>query len=535
LGTESWPLARGAEALLAATGTGTLSLLLGSRGSELAEVISALGGRTVTAGAGGHDPGLSPSSANDRPEVSVDSSARLPFAAESFDSVFAPYLSVADLGRHTHARSSMDLAEECARVLKPGGRLVLSLPNPLVTAALRWAPGPRRTPYLGRSGPLPYSARRLARLLRGAGFEAVVGFALWPRIGAWERIIPETDGRFRRRLALARSARRPVTRMLAVLGIAPGRLVVAQMPRHPGLADRGAATPSLEAILRAKPWDGATVSTPTVRVKGGQIALASVGDAFFKIALTPDAAQRQRVETANHARLRDSPAADFTLEVMRQGELGALSFVVHPAAEPLQHSDESRCIGAQVEAFALLSVGAELQPARTTTSWARIFTGPSRSALERLGAGDLCLHMEQAAGDKRVLAGIVHGDLHLHNVMTVAGRTVLIDWDCSEWRAPLVLDRCNGVYRLLARRLRPTLPERWHRVALDLMVRRDASVPLLEYIDDAAVELAWPEVMLLHVLNTSSWRLTRRGAVDRRAEREIREHLAVCRALIARP
>jgi SAM-dependent methyltransferase len=542
--TLGGPSPRRAEALFGATGTGTVSLLLGDRTAELAGVIADLGGRTVQASGDRDGAESGPSSLS--PRVRIGSYARLPFADASFDTVFAPHVS-ADTGERWAGRDpAAGLARELARVLKPGGRLVLGLTHPGLLAALEAAAALRRSPLrlllpagvrhrlrLHRTprSPFPYGADRLTRLLRAAGFREVAVLEQWPRLGHWDHLTPLAGGTLGRlRHAMRRRGRLP--RLVERLGVAPGRLFIAQTaPADAG--QTAAAAPVLESILAPGEWDGSTISAPPVVAKGRSIALVSVGDTFYKISLTPEAARRQRVEMEAVARLLESPAASFIVPIVRKGDLGELAFAGSPFVEPMRYADESDRVAAQAEAFRLLGVDARMRPARTTRSWARIFSDPSRSALEGLEAGDLCGYMEREVGGKRVLAGFVHGDLHQKHVMRLAGRTVLIDWDRAERDSPLILDRCNGVFRLLTRRLRATLGDRRYLAALDLMACRDPGVPLLEYIDAAAGELAWPEVMLTHVLSYSSWRLLDTVRGRHAAHREIREQLDFVRNLLS--
>jgi SAM-dependent methyltransferase len=531
------PAARKAEALLAATGAGSRSLLLGRSGADVSTTICALGGDVVVVSTGAW---LAPASqarvAGDPARVHAYSCARLPFADASFDSIFAPYLGGPDAAVESGTKPGTAFLEECARLLKPGGRLVITLPNPWLLAVLRSAVALLRVPvfpsgavqrvqrHQAPRSPLPYSKRRLATLLRNAGLAVVADLEVWPRLGSWDILIPETGGRSRRRLLRAACQYPGLSRALTLIGVAPGRCIIAETQTG---ARGAAARPVLDEILTGPDGSG---SVPHLIARGRTIALTSVGKAFFKIALSPEAAERQRAEIAAHRRLRDSPAARFMVDCIREGRLGRLSFAEYPLAEPIKAEREADYVAAQAEAFSLLAVGAEMQHAGSTPSWRRIFSGPSRMALASLGAEDLCVHLERSARDKRVLCGMVHGDLNLHNLMLLSGRTVLIDWDRFEPGSPLIIDRCNGVFKLVARRLIPQLGEDSDVAALRLVADRDPTVPLLTYIDEGAGDLAWWEVITLHVLSSSSWRMIHHGATAA-AERDIRRHLSLCRVL----
>jgi SAM-dependent methyltransferase len=535
------PSSRRAEALLAATDAGTLTLVVGGS-NDLVSAISALGGRVVVASIGNRAAEEEAVPSDGALQVQFDQGVRLPFAAATFDSVFAPYLAASDFQAGTGAGGQF--VRECARLLKPGGRLVLMIPNPSVHAVLRRMAALRRSPvrrlvpsrlaqrlHLGSvaPSPLPYSMRRLRRLLRDAGFGQVEGLSIWPRLGTWERLVPERIARSRRQHLLAASKPGALSRVAALLGVVPGRCIIARTTPTGARPEGRAPVAVLDTILGRNALDRGGIDVPPLMVKGGRIALVSVGNTFFKVALTAEAAERQRSEIEATRHLREQPAGQFAVDVVREGVIGRMSYAEYPLVEPIGCTTEADCVTAMAEAFRLLATGAELRPARSTESWRRIFTGSSRRELESLGADDLCMRLETEAGDKPVLAGTVHGDIHLDHVMRFAGRTVLIDWDRFEPCSPLIIDRCNGVYRLLTRWLRPELGDERHVAALDLMMRRDHRVPLLDYIDEAAGELTWWEVITLHVLSGSSWRVIHHGAVTDSAKQEIRQHLAFCR------
>jgi SAM-dependent methyltransferase len=91
----------------------------------------------------------------------------LPFADGSFDAIYS-------MGTVEHFEETAESVRELARVLRPGGRLILGVPNrhdPFLRPALVW--------LLSRAGLYAYGAEKsysradLRRLLEGAGLEVV--------------------------------------------------------------------------------------------------------------------------------------------------------------------------------------------------------------------------------------------------------------------------------------------------------------------------------------------------------------------------
>lgn len=106
----------------------------------------------------------------------------LPFRNASFDAVYS-------MGTIEHFDETVRAVEEIARVLKPGGRAIVGVPNrydpflrPLLATALQ-AVG-----LYGYGYEKSYSRRGLRRLLEGAGFEIVAETAIL-FIPGWLRMI----------------------------------------------------------------------------------------------------------------------------------------------------------------------------------------------------------------------------------------------------------------------------------------------------------------------------------------------------------
>jgi hypothetical protein len=514
-------------------------LVVGEGADLLEQAVRVLGGTVVRWSAADHLDG------SDRDQETF---ATLPYEDASFDTVFAPCLAVARRGVLSTSTAPKFLAE-CARVLKPGGRIVFQVPNPLVQQAIHWAGSllhlaGRLTPkaarlsaklQLHRAGParVPYSARQLRRTLqRTSGFETVVIHRIWPRLGAWDWLLPDDGPWWRRRIDLVARQRGTLHRLVGALGTEPGHLVVAQA-RSDARPGGSAAAAVLETVLARTGRSSTPQGSPLIKAKGAALALVFSGDRFVKIALTRKESARQAAEIGAHGELRGSAIRDFVVGLERHGSIGDAVYTVFPMASAIRYRTDDQRLHVQAEAFRALSRGAALRQVDATPSWSRIFSGASRHALERLGAGDLCAHMESAAAGQSVLTGYVHGDMHLENLLVQDGRVVAVDWDRFERQSPLILDRCSGVYRLTTRRLRQSLGEGRYLFVLKMMAHRDPALPLLHFIDEAAGELGWTEVVAMHVLSGISWRLLHYGRPSDRAEREIRPQLAFCRELIA--
>jgi len=114
---------------------------------------------------------------------------RLPFGDERFDLVFHQ-------GLLEHFREPAPIIAENARVLAPGGILLVDVPQrwhpyTLVKHTLiamdRWFAGWERS----------FSARELEALLRGAGLEVLASYASWPEPGLAYRVLRKGLGQMR--------------------------------------------------------------------------------------------------------------------------------------------------------------------------------------------------------------------------------------------------------------------------------------------------------------------------------------------------
>jgi hypothetical protein len=478
--------------------------------------------------------------------VGSEPSGKLPFGDAAFDAVFVPCLAGAAHGLRRTAAAAQFLAQ-CARVLKPGGRLVFPVPNPLVQRVIDAAGGLLRLagPLAARGAgayarlqlhraaraPVPYAARGLRRLLQRSAFETVTTHAIWPRLDARDWLLPESGPWWRRRLDWAATQQGTLPRLAGALGTVPGRLVVARVRPDEGAGGAGAAGSVLATLLAGSGTSGPPDAAAAIKAQGGAVALVFSGDRFVKIALTRRESARQAAAIDAHAHLRTSAVREFVVGPERHGSIGAAVYTAFPRASQIRHRTDEERQHVQAQAFRALAADAELRPVDTTPAWSRMFAGESRHALERLGAGDLCAHMESSAAGRLVLAGYVHG--HLSNLLMRDGRLAAIDWDLFEPDSPLIRDRCRGVYSLTTRRLGRSLGERTYPVFLSMLARRDPVLPLLHFIDEAAGELSWTHVVAMHVLNGISRRLLHYGQPSDRVERGIRQRLAFCRELIA--
>lgn len=526
---------RRGEALLAATSVGATSLLLGGGCERLADFIPRLGGRVVSAAFGPAEPGAAPVATADQAAIRTGADFGLPFPDSSFDSIFAP-----QLFEYTAAGRAVAelLLRECARVLKPGGRILLWVPNRSpIRALLRLLQSPRAV----RGAAIDYGVGgftrdRLERLLRDAGFGKGTVYLPWPRYASWTSLVPQSLAANRslprargRRAKLHRFARTISARIGADGWLVPEYCVVAV---RSGDA-RAGAPPSAEPVLHRLLREAGGTSTEADRIeleaRGERVITFVAAGNFYKVPVTPVWEARLRNELDGNARAAATKARDFMVATHQRGTLGQLPYAAFPVAEVGAYRGAAAELAALEEAFTRLAVGAERIALDRADAWARLFSESSRMRLRAVGAGALMDRLRDTTADRTVPAGITHGDLHIGNVLRHDGRIALIDWDRFEACSPLLIDRFNAVYRLLMRRHGRSAGERAARAALESIAHRRAGTPFLDLLEQVAGELSWIEAISFHVLNGASWRLTQTSASALpAAERELRGLVASC-------
>jgi hypothetical protein len=165
-----------------------------------------------------------------------------------------------------------------------------------------------------------------------------------------------------------------------------------------------------------------------------------------------------------------------------------------------------------------------------TDFWHRLIDGEVRRAFGELGGATVLEHVVSTLADRNVRAGVVHGDLHLGNLLVGRDRPVLIDWDYFDRRSPQFIDALAAVNALVPHRRDAfgTLIPRLRTIAAG-----SAELPLRPHVFGRDDELSVPEMVVCFIL----WRITRPmrylGAHVPAPDRAKHQHsLAFCRQLL---
>jgi SAM-dependent methyltransferase len=530
--SERDPSTRGAIALLAPVHEDALSLVLGSGPGGFVRAIATLGGRAV-----GIDRDLNsllhangPPGTGSLTHVCADPLLRLPFNSSSMDNVFL-CARFSDAKRppgtgHGTAGTLDGALEECQRVLKPGGTLVLEGPNRW--SFLNWvgkcpdgAAGGRvellprvvaRTvaSVLRSTGAIGYTRtlRAYSRSLSRAGFNRPEIYVPWPDLREWYRLwplskveettLPFGDRRLRDRLA---------ERIFAILRrlrlqrwFVPGYVVVARKPA----AKAGNRTLSVVDLVLGEGGD-ARHELPVLRAypNSGSVIFHH-GDWVLKVPLTKSGQDKLWRERDALAHVSAHLVAPLAIRPLAYRAVGKLRWAVYPHAG---HDGGEDRVDAAREVVSRLLRGAAMQPLHSTDAWQRICDPKSLRALGEVGADALLQEIERSTGGMVAPVGLVHGDLCLHNILADdAGRVVVIDWDRSERHSPVFLDALAASHYHAFRYLLNGdlgLDSRW--AGWQLLFDQDPRLELRPELDQARGELGWPAMVAFGVLNTIQW------------------------------
>ena len=534
----------GALSLLAPTGAGTEALVFSRSESQLAATLSFFGsevqafsvrGTSEAAEAEGQLGQLGALGQGALADLRGD--ARLPVDSASIDHVFL------EAGLHSLVWGS-DAAdndpqlpayflEECRRVLKPGGTLLLVEPNlfaptavlrtgvsgPLHAVAALW----RSLARIGRSDefrteePHP-GALACRRLLRRSGFDDIRLHVPWPTHEGIRELVCHAEenrsARFRMsgRSWLHRAAGgtyRILQRGGMHLPFVPELYVMGRKAGGVG-SDHGVPhrQPSvLERILSCEVPD-AQPADVVVNVREGSGTMCFRTTArFIKIPVTEDALRRQRQEQQVLRRLASHRLASHTLQSTCFSDSNGIRYSAAPYLEG-RPSDEPGRLRALETGLRIMAESRreELRLSETAT-WERISCPRESSPWSRIGDELSVAKILRPLADRKVPAGISHGDFHEGNLLIRDGRLVIIDWDRMEEPAPLFLDGLSAVCHRLVRE--ESGPPDWraaYLAALDRLMTPNPSNTLTQTVQALAGELDWQEAVTFYVVSsTQHW------------------------------
>jgi SAM-dependent methyltransferase len=531
---------RGAIALLAPVHGEALSLVVGSGQGGLLRAISTLGGRAVGIGPDVHSllHAHGPPGTGSLTHVCADPFLPLPFASASMDNVFL-------CARFSDAKRAPGpgrgasgtlgaLLEECHRVLKPGGTLVLEGSNRL--SFLNWVGKCRDGAAGGRLELLPrILARTIASVLRDtraightrilweysrhlprAGFHRPEVYVPWPYLREWYRLWPlsrveETplpfDGR-RRRDRLAGRIFAILQRLRLQRWLVPGYVFVARKPT--AKAGNGPLS-VVDLVLNGGRY--AHDDQPVLRAyENSGSVIFHHGDRVLKVPLTKGSQDRLWREREALARVSAHPIAPLVIRPLAYRTVGRLRWAVYPHAGHDAGGEDGLHIAREV--LGRLLRAAAMRPLHSTDAWRRFCDPRSLRALGEIGADALLREIEWSTADLAAPVGLVHGDLCFHNFLTGdAGGVVVIDWDRSERRSPVFLDVLAASHFHAFRYLLNggwDLDSRW--AGWQLLFDQDSRLALRPELEQSRGELGWSAMVAFGVLNTIQWDVLTEGS-----------------------
>lgn len=363
--------------------------------------------------------------------------------------------------------------EECARVLRPGGVLLLVV----------------RTPKA-------YPISRCLEQVRDTGLEITGAWSLHPPGRAWNDLV--SSGR-----SDEMSARRPLRSMLR-------RVFVwrADVPRSQSYLIRatrpGGDAPGLaivDAIL-ARHGGNSGAERLSCRPYSGSLTWVQ-GARFVKLPLNPTSRAQMRAVCELFAELEDHPiSAHLPLPMQRDGVGEAEYFTTKRIDhEPAARKPDEATLEALLEK---LSTGAEAIPLAESEFWARVFSPQLARPLEELFGRAAVEYLSDLAG-RVVPCGLVHGDLHRLNILEQRGESFLIDWDQYERRSPRFFDvmdlSASLIHHDALGRVRQPLLDPLRTIATG-----SGRVPLASLLDREATFLRPEERVLLYLFHRARWR-----------------------------
>lgn len=542
-------------AVLGATYEGTTSLVLRSGWGELVRVIAQLGGRALgidTASAGLRYSGHV--GAGDARQAFVHSKVLLPlpFCDGSFDNVFwdtLPGLKERESAEvETNSIEPHALLQECVRVLKPNGRLLLTVRN----RASLWRTRSRSSNLLAELMRAPADegpesagvskARRPTRgfltrlgvlyLLRRLDLRDVEVNTLWPDPVGWTSLLParepiradafnlpEHSVKDRLRNAVFHG----LTRVGAGRLFVPGYCIVAKKPPYSSTAAEPPASSSAwERIIRETSQDIDRIRRISSHSNSQSLSFRS-GGRFVKIPLTSTSAELLLAASTN---LKDASdlikGTDGFIPRVEWRNTAGTAYTVYPYIDHTESKERADRIARLEYALQRLAADTRMLPLDTTDCWKRLFEEKGRADLTALGAADLLTHLERDAARKVVPCGLVHGDLAPGNLIQSGSDSyVLIDWDRCEGLSPKFLDAVHACHSVTRVQDSPRMANRrgpkGALIQWIMLFEQDGAIPLLDRVHAARGELGWREMIGIALLGQVERRLhaTRSSPVSR--------------------
>ena len=525
-----------ALSLLAPTGTGTEALVFSRSESELAATLSFFGSEvhafSLPGEAGADETEGRPWALGQGSSAPLRGDARLPVDSASVDHVFLES-GLGPLARGSDAaydgpRLHAAFLAECGRILRPGGSLLLVEPNPfaptavlqdgvrgpLRAAAALWRPlarigGPNET----RTEQLDPGALSHRRLLRRSGFDDIRLHIPWPTHEGLRDLVCDAEknrgARFRMpgRSRLRRAAGgvyRFLQRGGMHLPFVP-ELYVAGRKAGDTESDNGNAPrePSVLERILVREAPGAQLGDVVVNFRGGSGTMSfRTGARFIKIPLTEDALARQEQAKRALGRLASHRLAAHTLQSTHFSNSNGIRYSAAPFLED-RPSDETGRRGALQTGLRLMAENQreELRLSETAT-WERISCPPASSPWNRIGGESTLAGILRPLANRRIPAGISHGDFHEGNLLIRDDRLVIIDWDRMEEPAPLFLDGLSALCHRLVREESGS-PD-WksaYLAAIDRLMTPDPKDPLTPSVQALTGELGWREAVAFYVVS----------------------------------